>query len=294
MTGRRAKLAGLAAIAALVVSACQSGPSAADVARLHARAQTVLDRWAASVEGSSANIGLVGGLTGQVGTWEPQNGDNKQSLYAGLVEPAPSMTIEGSPASTGDVVWPTGDKVTVAIVSAAEALKAIASDPSVAACPECTPLVATSARLVTDTLQTTRGPATGPIWQFTISGTAVKVTRVAIAAPATVAPMPDEPGDTGVATWVQDATVAADGRSLTLTFVGSPYPGNQGCGEDYTAEAIESDLAVAVIVYRHPYVTLGIGCPAVGAERTAVASLARPLGDRAVLDTLLGTAVPLK
>jgi len=55
------------------------------------------------------------------------------------------------------------------------------------------------------------------------------------------------------------------------------------CGEDYTAEAIESELAVVVIVTRHPHLTIG-ACSAVGARRTATAMLAAPLGDRVVLD----------
>ena len=65
------------------------------------------------------------------------------------------------------------------------------------------------------------------------------------------------------------------------------------CGEDYTAEAVESDLAVVVIVARHPHAALFEACSAVGARRTATATLAAPLGDRAVLDLQTGTPVPV-
>ena len=62
------------------------------------------------------------------------------------------------------------------------------------------------------------------------------------------------------------------------------------CGDDYTAEAVESDLAVVVIVTRHPHATIG-ACSAVGARRTATATLAAPLGDRVVLDLQTGAPV---
>ena len=66
------------------------------------------------------------------------------------------------------------------------------------------------------------------------------------------------------------------------------------CGEDYTAEAVESDLAVVVVVARHPHAApFGAACSAVGARRTATATLAAPLGDRAVLDLQTGTPVPV-
>lgn len=63
--------------------------------------------------------------------------------------------------------------------------------------------------------------------------------------------------------------------------------------QDYTAEAVESDLAVVVIVTRHPRVGLGEACTAVGARRTATATLVAPLGDRVVLDLQQGAPVSL-
>lgn len=53
---------------------------------------------------------------------------------------------------------------------------------------DCAVLQATAAELTSGPIQTSRGPATAPIWVFTLTGTAVKVTRVAIANPIEVAP----------------------------------------------------------------------------------------------------------
>ena len=142
-----------------------------------------------------------------------------------------------------------------------------------------------------DARVSSRGPATAPIWEFTLEGTAVKVTRVAIANPVVVAP--DE-GGWGLGLAIDSASGSVKGSELTVAFVGAPNPGNMACGEDYTAEAVESDLAVVVIVTRHPRVVpLGEACPAVGARRTATATLAVPLGDRAVLDLQQGTPVAI-
>ena len=122
-----------------------------------------------------------------------------------------------------------------------------------------------------------------------MQGTVVKVTRVAIANPVVVSP--DEIGSQlGLA--IDSASASVSGTELTVAFVGAPDPGDKPCGEDYTAEAVESDLAVVVIVTRHPHLTFG-ACSAVGARRTATASLAAPLGDRVVLDLQHGTPVPV-
>ena len=88
-------------------------------------------------------------------------------------------------------------------------------------------------------------------------------------------------------------TFAIKGTALTVSFVGAPLPGNQPCGEDYFAEAVESNLAVTVIVTRHPFLGPVVACPAVGATRTATATLAAPLGDRTVLDLQGGQPVTL-
>ena len=152
-------------------------------------------------------------------------------------------------------------------------------------------LLITGATLVTGPIETTRGPATAPIWEFTLQGTAVRLTRVAIANAVAVAPTS---ADLALGLAVDSATGTVGGHELTVSFIGVPEPGDRACGEDYTAEAVESDLAVVVIVTRHPHVApLGAACSAVGARRTATANLAAPLGDRAVLDLQQGTPVPL-
>ena len=132
-----------------------------------------------------------------------------------------------------------------------------------------------------------------PVWEFTVRGTAVKVTRVAVAAGITVTPPPWDPNHAPVGISIESATGTVGGRNLTVTFTGAPKPGDQGCGADYTAEAVESSTAVVVIVTEHPH-GLFEACTAVGAIRAADVELAAPLGERAVLEVKQGLPVPVR
>ena len=125
-----------------------------------------------------------------------------------------------------------------------------------------------------------------------MQGTAVRVTRVAIANPITVVPPPWDPNNPPVGLAIDSASGTVGGRQLTVAFVGAPLPGDQACGEDYSAESVESDLAVVVIVTRHPHAAFG-ACSAIGAPRTATVELASPLGERAVLEVQEGLPVPV-
>jgi hypothetical protein len=251
----------------------------------------VLSAWADAVAkaGEHAAVTPVGELTGQIGDWEEAVGDNnKRALMAGMLASDRPLSEEAPP--DGEVTWQDGTTTTVPLMSAQQAIVAIESTTE-APCADCSMLLVTEARLTAGPIETTRGSATAPIWEFAVQGTAVKVTRVAIANPVVVAP--DE-GGWGLGLAIDSASGTVDGSELTVAFVGAPNPGNMACGEDYTAEAVESDLAVVVIVTRHPRVVpLGEACTAVGARRTATAILAAPLGDRVVLDLQQGTPVPI-
>jgi len=283
-----------AVLAAVTVAGCALvpgvAPAATDPAAAHQRAQAVLSAWADAVAkaGAHAAVTPVGELTGQVGDWEAAVGDNnKRALMAGLIASDRLLSEDAPP--DGEVVWQDGTTTKVPLMSAQQAIGAMASTTE-PPCPDCAMLLVTDAQLTSGPIETTRGPATAPIWEFTLEGTAVKVTRVAIANPVVVTP---DDGGWGLGLAIESASGSVDGSELTVAFTGSPNPGNMACGEDYTAEAVESDLAVVVIVTRHPRVGLGEVCSAVGARRTATATLAAPLGDRVVLDLQQGTPVSL-
>lgn len=104
-------------------------------------------------------------------------------------------------------------------------------------------------------------------------------------------PPPWDPYDPPLGLSVESVKVLDGGRSLVAAFTGAPNPGTEPCGIDYEAEAVESDLAVVIIILKHPHSAFQT-CPSVGAPRTATVQLAAQLGDRTVLEVREGRPVP--
>jgi hypothetical protein len=261
---------------------------------LHQQAHDALDRYDKAVRdaGGRQRFVPVGELTGQIGDWEAANGDNhKRALMSGRLRaagPLPAASV-----ASGTVAWDGGATETLPLVSASDALERWArSDP--AGCPECVPLEVTGARLTTARMRTTRGLATVPVWEYTLTGTAVRVTRPAVAGSATVTVTPPswDPYNAPGGLAVESATTTVSSKRLTVTFTGAPGPATQPCGADYTGEAVESANAVVVIVLEHRHAA-NETCTSVGAMRTTTVDLAEPLGERAVLEVQQGLPVPL-
>lgn len=271
------------------------GGDTQDLDRQRQQARDALARYDAAFASATPqqSFAPAGELTGQLGDWEPGNYQDKDALATGRLRAA--TPLPAAPQPSGSVVWDSGATLTVPLLSADEALRLVnAGAADCGGCPTPAPLEVTGARLSTVRLQTTRGPATVPAWEFTLRGTAVRVTRVAVAGSATVtvSPPPWDASNAPAGLAIDSAKTFAGGRQLVAVFTGAPDPGSRPCGVDYTAEAVESPRAVVVIIIEHPHEP-GQSCPAVGAPRTAVAELAAPLGERAVLDVLQGLPVPV-
>jgi hypothetical protein len=276
------------------VSGCTSAPaSSAQVADLHRQAQQALARWDAEVAASAGGSGfiLVGESTLFVGQdWGPNidGGNAKMAWYAGRFVVANPLPSE-APAD-GRIQWPDGTTHAVPLISAQQALIDLKAG-GVSPCPDCTPLQVTGATLTTATFQTSRGPAQAPAWEFSLKDTDVKLDQIAVAiqlaVPAVPTPNDQASGPAVAQPWfgppVQSATVDAGGMTITVTVVGALDAGDKPCGADYTADAVESDTGVVVIVYEHRN-TLPASCSAVGYFRTAQVTLAKPLGNRTLID----------
>ena len=288
----RTALAAMRTVALVVlvalVAACAIVGGDPNAPRLRAQADAALARWADAVAASGGAVFVpVGKLTGQIGDWEAANGDNKVALMSGAVQAATALSTD--PPPDGQVRWPNGTSATLPLMSAAQALEAIGTGGA-QPCSECRPIRVTGARLTSGAFETSRGQATVPLWAFTIEGSAVQITRVAIASQVAPVIPPWDPEHAPVGISVDKAALSSDGLTLTVSFVGAPNPANQPCGEDYTGLAVESDLAVVAIVLVQRNLTLG-GCAAVGALRTAELRLAKPLGERTVLEVQEGRPV---
>jgi hypothetical protein len=300
---QRLMLATIIAALAAVAIGCGSDPAAPGttpdqplgVDRLHVQAQAALDRWAAAAKAANnPDVGIVGELTGQIGDWELQAGENnKTALMAGLVRAAAGLDAADLPAerpAPASVEWADGTSATVPVLSAMEALAAISASAPGSSCDTCQALEVVVARLKRGDVMTPRGPATAPTWRFSVRGTRVIVTRVAIAWPIVIEPPPWDPNDPPVGIGIDGAVGLPGDQRLVVSFIGSPGEGDEPCGADYTTEAVESDLAIVVIVTEHPN-DVGGACRLVGAIRTATVELAKPLGRRAVLEVKEGRPV---
>jgi hypothetical protein len=233
----------------------------------------------------------VGELTGQIGDWEPEKGDNKAALMSGHVVATAPLPPPSQP--TGKVTWEGGTTHTLPLIPADEALNQLRQSGT-GDCPDCVPLEVTGARLTTVRIQTTRGPAMAPAWEYTLKGTAVKVTRVAVdrSAIVTVTPPSWDPYNAPGGLGIESATTTMSGRLLTVAFVGTPGPASEPCGSDYSGEAVESPNAVVIIIWERPHAQ-NETCPDIGAPRTTTVELAQPLGERAVLEVQQGLPVPV-
>jgi hypothetical protein len=285
----------LVAVTAVAVVAIVGGVAAAALrpSRVERQAREALERydqaWAAA--GSGQRFVPVGGLVVQIGDWEAEVGDNnKSALNAGLVDLAGALPDE-TPAP-GDLHWADGTVARLPLVPATKALERLRESHG-SACAGCTPLRVTGARLTTAAVDTDRGKATAPVWEFTLAGTKVRVAVVAVdpAAAVEVTPPPWDPYNAPGGLWIEGATLAADGRTLTVSFTGAEE-GDGPCAASYTARAIESEHAAAIIVDEHRN-RPGAACTGEGYQRTATVVLSHPLGDRAVLEVVQGQPVPV-
>jgi len=292
----RLRAFGLLAVVGLVVgvSGCTSAPaSSAQVADLHRQAQEALTHWDAAVAAGAGGSGfiLVGESTLFVGQdWGPNidGGNAKMAWYAGLFVAATPLPSDAPP--DGTIQWQDGTTHAVPVISAQQALTDMKAG-GVSPCPECTPLQVTGATLTTATFQSSRGPVQTPAWEFSLKDTDVKLDQVAVgsqvAVPAMPTPNDQATGQQVAQPWfgpqVQSATVDGGSMTITVTVVGALDAGDKPCGADYTAEAVESDTGVVVIVYEHRN-TLPAACSAVGYFRTAQVTLAKPLGNRTLID----------
>lgn len=286
-----ALLAGLV----LVLAGCSYlGLGTAQEQALHDRAQQILDRWGqAAGSAASGSVVIAGDLTGGGGWNGPNANDQKIAFMSGAIDATSSLPTD--PPSPGQVVWADGTTQSVALLSAAEALQAMADELRAGGggdCSDCQPLHVIGAELVNGEVDTPHGPATAPLWKFEWAPGEEPIdpiTYVAIRDLIVVSPLAT---DDVRGMHIDRAYGSKDSPDLAVQFVGSPYGGDNPCGADYTAEAVESNLAIVVIVHESHAASGGPQpCAAVGATRTATAHLSTPLGDRVLLDIQDGAPV---
>ncbi len=255
--------------------------------RLEAQAHDALERWAEAVrQNGGASITFVGELTSQIGTWEDAvGGNNKAALQAGMVETMTTLSAERP--GRREVKWVDGTKVDVEVFSARQALDELTGSAN-GDCEGCEPLHVTEANLATGLVETSTGPAEVPMWVYSIRDSAVRITRVAVDAGVTVDPPEWDAEDPPEGVSIDLALGEPGSKDLEVQFVGA----DESCAIEYDVEAVESELAVVVIVEARPGPDAS-GCRLVGRLLTAQLTLDAKLGKRAVLEVRQGLPVPV-
>lgn len=291
----RALVTGLVTLVALVGCA-GVGPGEPSVpfdqaredVRQRAQADAALKRWAEILASSSEGYFLLGSIgVGPAGSWEGAN--VKEVLYSPMIAAGP---LAGDAPAGAELRWADGSAAPVRVLSAERTFALAAARPP--NCGDCTPAVITGAVLGTTTIATSKGPATVPAWEFTLRGYPGRLMRAAVDA-ADFPVLPEPPWDSShppAGLSIDAATISADDRVLTAHFVGAGGPATQPCGIDYTAVPVESESAVVVMIFTRAHDSEEI-CNMIGYDRTADATLAAPLGQRAVLEVRTGMPVPV-
>jgi hypothetical protein len=256
--------------------------------RLHRQAHDALERWAQAVrDNGGASITFVADRTSQIGSWEAAVGsNNKAALTAGAVESVANLS-EDRPGRR-EVKWVDGTKLSVEVLSARQAFDELV-ESAAGECADCAPLRVTEANLATGLVETSTGPAEVPMWVYSVRGSAVRITRVAVDGSVTVDPPPWDADDPPVGLSIDLALGEPGSKTLDVQFVGA----DDSCALEYSAEAVESELAVVVIIEARPGPDGTQGCRSVGRLRTAKVTLEAKLGERVVLEVRQGLPVPV-
>ncbi len=144
-----------------------------------------------------------------------------------------------------------------------------------------TPLRITRVWFGRSSFGTDRGTRVLPAWMFAFSAVADPAAVLAVT-PASLFRLPTQ--SFGAAQ--VGARIGADGRTTTITFVGTPL-GQGPCTADYTIDQLASDTAIAILVRERSRLDArspGVACTDVGYARRQRIVLTSPLGNRVLVD----------
>ncbi|WP_128434959.1 hypothetical protein [Streptomyces cyaneus] len=185
-----------------------------------------------------------------------------------------------TPEKDAKVTWQDGDSLTLPLMSAWEAYEKLDNNGSPA--PS---LTVTGAKLSETTLATSRGPATVPVWLFTLKGYDTPLKQVALTPSKPPKPPIGAVGQVSADLWELNklVEVAADGRSVTV------LAHHGACDDGPVVDVLETDGSV-VLSGRMVGTSDGVCTLQLLAKKVTV-KLDRPLGDRILLDAFTGRPV---
>ncbi|MEU0564639.1 hypothetical protein ABZ297_04450 [Nonomuraea sp. NPDC005983] len=251
------------------------------------RAREVAERWQGSADDRAWRKGFVAlevlnpqgwAHVGRIPAWVNRSSHNGAWRLA--------AKLPANSPGDADVRWPDGEVSQVPLISAASAYEDFSkpADLIEEECPAkgCRPLRVTGARLGKVPLETSRGTIQVPVWMFTVEGVEQKKVHVAVD-PSAVTVRPERIQG-GIEEVMAFDLVAGKPDELLLRY------GFGACDTVHGPRAYETDQLVVVDMDEEDS-SSGKPCPAILKTATTTVTLARPLGDRLVLDS--GTGLPV-
>jgi hypothetical protein len=160
--------------------------------------------------------------------------------------------------------------------------------------PATTALVVTAVTLGTSDFQTDRGQRTLPAWLFSLQNVQNPAQVLAVSPSRIFTPpqsiVPDAVPESSSP--VESATLATNHRTITVEVAGAPE-GTGPCEATYSLSVGTSRTAVAVLVNAVTHYKADIGCLLQASVIDLKTTLARPLGNRVVVNADSLAAVPL-
>ncbi|MEV0169211.1 hypothetical protein [Nonomuraea fuscirosea] len=251
------------------------------------RAREVAERWQGSADDRAWREGFVAlevlnphgwNHVSRVPAWVNRSSHNGAwRLAAKLPTASPDRA---------DVRWADGEVSQVPLITAASAYEKFSNPADLIEeeCPAkgCRPLRVTRAELGKVPLQTSRGTIQVPAWLFTVEGVEQKKVHVAVDSSAVTARPERVQGD--IEEVMAFDLVAGKPDELLLRY------GYGACDTVHGTRAYETEQLVVVDVDEKDS-SSGKPCPLIRKTATITVTLARPLGDRLVLDS--GTGLPV-
>ncbi|MFF8731734.1 hypothetical protein ACF073_35415 [Streptomyces sp. NPDC015171] len=193
-------------------------------------------------------------------------------------------TLPDTRPKDGRVTWAGGGSLTRPLVGAIESYKTLAHGRT-GGKPH---LIVTGTKLGQMSVATSRGPAAVPAWLFTLDGYASALKQAAVIP----SPLPRPPIERahGVPGYPLDQLVdiAADGRSVTVVAL------HGACDDGPSVAVLETRGSVVLSGSVNHGKNDSGNCTKRARLRRVTVKLARPLGDRVLLDAHTGRPIPYK
>ncbi|MEU9105483.1 hypothetical protein AB0D54_14095 [Streptomyces xanthophaeus] len=195
--------------------------------------------------------------------------------------------LPAGPAPVTPIRWADGSTLTLPLQDAAEAYEEVDQEPD-----RDHALTVTAVRFGETSAPTSRGPAVVPAWLFTVEGYDTPLARIAVRPQELPEPpvLPEDRTDPAVAPLTGHSAPLPDATAFTVT------AGHGSCDAGAAVDVLEGadTVVLAGRILVRTDLDPGAACDAMLRAQHVQVTLARPLGDRLVVDAATGAPLPYR